>query len=102
MFDIDIWILISQTINFLILFWVLNKFLFKPVSQVIAKRRDEVVKAKEDATAEYDEAKRLKAECQQRLDNIKDEMEALKKQKIAETNDKVNSIMVKAHKEEPP
>lgn len=96
MFDIDIWVLISQTINFLILFWVLNRFLFTPVSQVISKRRDEVVKAKEDATAEYDEAKRLKAECQKRLDNIKDEMEALKKQKIAETNDKVNSIMVKA------
>ena len=96
MFEFKIWILISQTINFFVLFWILNKFLFTPIGKVIEARQEEIAKMKGDTTAALDEAKRLKDECQQRLNNIKVEMDELKRQKVKETEDSVTKVIVNA------
>ena len=93
MFDINIGILISQTINFLVLFYILNRFLFKPISSIIDKRKEEIGKLKEEAVSANDQAKNLKDECQRRLDSIQGEIEDLRQQKIAEIQDQVNSII---------
>ena len=75
MFEFKIWVLISQTINFFVLFWILKKFLFIPIGKVIDARREEIAKMKGDTNTALDEAKRLKEECQERLNNIKVEMD---------------------------
>ena len=96
MFEVKIWVLISQTINFFVLFWILNEFLFRPISKVIDDRRNEIIKIKEETTEAYDEVKRLKEECQQRLNNIGKEMDELKHQKILEAEDSVAKVIVNA------
>ena len=96
MFEFKIWVLISQTINFFVLFWILNKFLFIPIGKVIEARQEEIAKMKGDTTAALDEAKRLKDECQERLNNIKVEMDELKRQKVQETEDSVAKVIVNA------
>lgn len=93
LFEIKIWVLISQTINFFVLFWIINKFLFHPISKIIDARRDEIIRIKSETTSAYDEAKRLKNECQERLDNIRTEMDELKRQKIIEAEDSVSNVI---------
>ena len=96
MFEVKIWVLISQTINFFVLFWILNKFLFTPISKVIDKRREDIKKIMDETNAEFEKAKHLKEECQERLNNIKVEMDELKRQKVLETEDSVAKVIVNA------
>lgn len=96
MFEFNIWILISQTINFIILFLILNKFLFAPIGKVIADRKEAINKMKSDADAENEEAKRIKEEYKQRLANVQEEIEELRQRKLADTQGEVRSILANA------
>jgi F-type H+-transporting ATPase subunit b len=59
--------ILLEIINFLVLVWILKRFLYKPVLAVIARRRAGI----EDRLAEtqrlHDEADALKAEYENRL-----------------------------------
>ncbi len=48
---IDWWTLALQTVNVLILIWILSKFLFRPVVAIIEERRKAAVKLLDDAEA---------------------------------------------------
>ena len=87
--QIDWWTLGLQTVNVLVLIWLLSRFLFKPISQIIAQRRAEIEKlvadaraAKAAAEAERDKAKaeeaRLAAERGARMEAVAQEAEAQK------------------------
>ncbi len=54
---IDWWTLALQTINVLILVWVLSRFLFRPVTAIIEERRAAAAKLLADAEAAKSEAK---------------------------------------------
>lgn len=97
MFDIKIWVLISQTINFFVLFWILNKFLFRPISKVLDERREEIQRIKKETETAFDEAKLLKEQYQERLDNIRTEEDELKRQKVIETQDAVAKVITEAN-----
>jgi F-type H+-transporting ATPase subunit b len=49
---IDLWTLALQTVNVLVLVWLLGRFLFRPVATVIAARRDAADKLLADAEAQ--------------------------------------------------
>src|ERR1700722_14941095 len=56
---IDWWTLLLQTVNALVLVWLLARFLFKPVAKIVAERQQsaaalmaDAVKAKADALAQ--------------------------------------------------
>jgi len=68
----DWWTLLLQIVNFLILVWLLQRFLYKPVKAVIAKRRALAEQALVDATARRSEAEAEKA----KLDQARAELEA--------------------------
>jgi len=60
----DGWTFLLQAINFLILAWLLQRFLYKPVQGVIAKRQAEV----DQARAEAEHAKAAAEQSKQELD----------------------------------
>jgi len=60
---IDWWTLALQTVNVLILIWILGRFFFRPVADLVAKRREEVAKLLADADAARKEAEDLRAEA---------------------------------------
>ena len=67
MFEIDWWTLGLQTINFVVLVWLLQRFLYRPVREVIAARRrqgeealGEAAKAREESEATR---KRYETQC---------------------------------------
>jgi F-type H+-transporting ATPase subunit b len=56
-----------EIINFLILVWILKRFLYKPVLAAIASRKAAVDKTLSDAKAKHLEAEKLEQEYQNRL-----------------------------------
>jgi F-type H+-transporting ATPase subunit b len=60
---IDWWTLALQTVNVLILVWILARFFFRPVADIVAKRQDEANKLLSDATAARQKAADALAEA---------------------------------------
>lgn len=69
--------LIAQLLNTAILFLLLRKFLFKPVSGMIAAREAEVAKMYEDADADREAAQKLKDEYTESLSGARQEAETI-------------------------
>jgi len=74
---IDWWTLTFQTVNVLVLIWILSRFLFRPVTDIVAKRQETAGKLLADAAADC----RLAADCRAEADRaraaIDDEREGL-------------------------
>ncbi|MDX2314948.1 MAG: F0F1 ATP synthase subunit delta [Gammaproteobacteria bacterium] len=62
-----------EIINFLVLAWILKRFLYRPVLDVIARRRAGIEKTLSDAEARHDEAQVLREQYEQRLTRWEDE-----------------------------
>jgi len=58
------WTFALQAANFLILVWLLQRFLFKPVKAIVARRKEEIARALSEASAEKESAERLKQEIE--------------------------------------
>lgn len=67
---IDWWTLALQAINFLVLVWLLQRFLYKPALAVIARRKAQV----EQAFEETDQAKEAAAAAQQKFESSEVEL----------------------------
>jgi|SRR5579872_467993 len=48
-FGINWFLLVAQIVNFLIIFWLLKKFAYKPLFAMLEKRKKEITKGLEDA-----------------------------------------------------
>ncbi len=60
------WTFGLQAINFLILVWLLQRFLFKPVKAIVARRKEEITRDLTAAAAEKERAERLRREMEAR------------------------------------
>jgi F-type H+-transporting ATPase subunit b len=58
---IDWWTLALQTVNVLILIWILGRFFFRPVADIVARRQEEANRLLSDADA----ARRAAAEARE-------------------------------------
>ena len=67
-----------EIINFLVLVWILKRFLYKPVLDVIARRRSGIEDQLSEARRLHDEAVDLKAEYDARLSEWEKERERLR------------------------
>jgi F-type H+-transporting ATPase subunit b len=84
-----------EIINFLVLVWILKRFLYKPVLDVITRRRDGIEKRLAEARRLHDEAETLKADYENRLadwererqkkrDELKQELDQERRQRLEE------------------
>ncbi len=89
-----------EIINFLVLIWILKRFLYQPVLNVIAKRRDDIEKTLVDARRIEAESNKLKLHSEQNLAKWEVEKEAaqasllkeiatIREKKMAELNDQL-------------
>lgn len=65
--EIDWWTLAIQTVNFLVVVWLLSKFLYRPVRRMIEAREASDRAATEDARRKAEEADSLRAEYERKL-----------------------------------
>jgi F-type H+-transporting ATPase subunit b len=64
---------VLEIVNFLVLVWILKRFLYKPVLDVIARRRAGIESQLAEARQLHEEADKLKAEYENRLANREQE-----------------------------
>lgn len=76
-----------EIINFLVLVWILKRFLYKPVLDVIAQRRAGIEDRLAKAQHLHDEADRLKAEYENRLVDWEHERQQAKNNLSQEFNE---------------
>src|SRR6516165_7024643 len=67
---IDWWTLALQTANVLVLVWLLARFLFRPVAEIVARRQDEANKLLADAATVQRQADEARADLARARSNI--------------------------------
>jgi F-type H+-transporting ATPase subunit b len=85
-FGVDLPKLIFQVVNFLLLLYLLNRFLFKPVLKLLDERESRIRKGLEDAEAAARDRALARAEHETALDEARKEAQAMvaRANKIAE------------------
>ena len=73
-----------EIINFLILVWILKRFFYQPVLEVIARRRAGIEKTRADAQQLQDEAQALRSQYENRLTEWDKERRAAREQLVKE------------------
>ncbi|MCF6156213.1 MAG: F0F1 ATP synthase subunit B [Candidatus Brocadia sp.] len=68
----NIWTLLFQIINFIVLLFILKRILYKPVREIIEKRRGLIAKTVEDAEKTKKEAQGLKEKHEEELKKLKE------------------------------
>ncbi len=66
--ELDPLTIVLEIINFLVLIWLLKRFLFKPVKAAIARRQQDLEQAQLDARQQEQKAAALKQELQGKID----------------------------------
>lgn len=95
-FDIN---LLFTVINLFILFFVIWRFLFKPVKKIIAKRQEEIEKQYADAEAAKTEADTIKAEYEENMKQVADEKASILKESRTQAGKEYEKIVADARKE---
>jgi F-type H+-transporting ATPase subunit b len=87
---------ILEIINFLVLLWLLKRFLYRPVLDVIARRREGIERQLEGAKSVQDEAQALQARYESRLADWERErqqrLQALEREIAAERAARLQAI----------
>lgn len=102
--QINWWTLALQGINFLLLVWLLERFLYRPVKDVIAKRKelaehafDEAKTAKQEAEEEgrrfNEDRMQLSQERQALLKQLHEELEAERRKTIEQARDEAANLV---------
>jgi len=68
--QIDWWTLALQTINLLVLVWLLGRFLFRPIARIVEERQAKVDQALDDARSMREEAEASKREADDRIAQV--------------------------------
>jgi F-type H+-transporting ATPase subunit b len=108
--QIDGWTLALQAVNFLVLVWLLQRFLYKPVRAILAQRKEAAAKAFAEAERHQQEADAAKqrfeaaqaALAQERQDMLRDlhrEQEAERDKLLQSTRDDAERTLVAARKQ---
>ncbi|KAF1079104.1 MAG: hypothetical protein GQF41_4585 [Candidatus Rifleibacterium amylolyticum] len=98
LFDFDLSILVSQTINFFVLLFILKKFLFVPLGEVVEERRRQLGRIRIAAEEEHRTALSLKEVYEGHLANIDQEIYQIKQNAVREANAEKEEIIEEARK----
>ncbi len=78
--SVNFWQILISLANLLILFLILKKFLYKPVNNMLQKRREEIDNEYAEAEASNKAASNAKAELEERLANANTQAEGIVKE----------------------
>ncbi len=96
---IDWWTLGLQTVNILVLVWILSRFLFRPVSAMIAARQKAAAQALTEARAAKDEATAEVAKAKEETAWFAASRTDLMKKAVAEAGKEKDFLLAAARKE---
>ncbi len=96
---IDVWTMLFTWGNLLILLFLMKKFLFKPVNNILQKRQDEVDEMYSQASKNSEDAKKMREEYTKKLIDSKNEAEEIIKTATRKAVLKEEEIISEAHEE---
>jgi F-type H+-transporting ATPase subunit b len=96
---IDWWTLALQTVNVLILIWLLARFFFRPVTEIVAKRQREASKLLDDAARARRDAIEARAKAEQERAGVVAEREKLITQARNEAQLEKQNMLAQASQE---
>jgi F-type H+-transporting ATPase subunit b len=96
---IDLSVLITHVIGFLIVLWILSKFAWGPALAFLDARRDKIAGEFDDIKRQREEAERLKAEYEAHLRNIESEARKRMQEAVSEGNAAAARIKERAQEE---
>jgi F-type H+-transporting ATPase subunit b len=97
--SVNIWQIVVSLCNLLILFFILKKFLFKPVKKVLKSRQDKVDSQYSEAQMALDDAKSSKEELERRLNSAEIEADKILKEATENAEKRKEKIRSEAEKE---
>lgn len=95
----NIWTFIFTIINLLVLYFILKKLLFKPVTEFIEARENKIKASLEEADNQRQEAYKLKEKYDNILKNADSEGKAIIDRAQRYADDRANKIIEDANKE---
>ncbi|MDE1888832.1 MAG: F0F1 ATP synthase subunit B [Planctomycetota bacterium] len=95
----NIWTLLFQIINFVILLYILRRILYKPIREIIEKRRGLIAKTVEDAEKTKKEALELKEKNHEELNKAKELQGQMLEQTREEALKDRNKLLGEAEKD---
>jgi F-type H+-transporting ATPase subunit b len=96
---LNVKIIIIQAIGFLILLWLLKKFLFGRIQDIMGRRREEIVESYEKNERTGQELEELKKSYEAMVANIEDEARQKMEQAIKEAQKLGQEILAKTRQE---
>jgi F-type H+-transporting ATPase subunit b len=90
---------IAQVINFLILVWLLRRFLYKPILKAVDEREKKIAAQLDDAKAKKAEAEKEQVEFRKKNDAFDQQKKGLMDKAIAETNEERKKFLEEARAE---
>ena len=96
---IDLFTFFVQIVNFLILMFILNKFLYKPILSTLEKRREDIKNKIEEAEQKLKDSDKLKNEYLEKLTNLENENQALKEKALQEAK-KIKELEIQKAKDD--
>jgi F-type H+-transporting ATPase subunit b len=96
---IDWFTVIAQIINFIILVWLLKRFLYKPILQAIDERENKIAAQIKDAESKDAMAKKEQAEFAKKNETFDQEKKGLMDKAVAETNKEKEQLLEAARNE---
>ncbi len=91
--------LIAQVINFLVLMWLLKRYLYKPILKAIDERENKIVVQLKDADAKKAEAEKERDEFDQKNKTFDKQKAEMMQKVISETNAEEQRLKEKARDE---
>jgi F-type H+-transporting ATPase subunit b len=88
-----------QVVNFLVLVWLLKRFLFKPVSTIVAQRKAEITRVQAEAETARQSAEQARKEFERHRTEIEVQRQALSEQTRAELADQRSKMIQAAQAE---
>ncbi len=99
MLEINLSTLLLQVANFLIMAFILTRFLFKPLKEMLDKRASQVTKAVDEAGRATHEAEELRLEYEKKRENIDAEIAALKNEARVVIDETRQQMLQEAYQE---
>jgi len=99
MLDINLSTLLLQIANFLIMVYILARFLFQPLKEMLNRRARQVTQAVDEAQEAVREAEKLRLEYERKHGNIDAEVVALKNEARVVIDETRQQMIQEAHQE---
>jgi F-type H+-transporting ATPase subunit b len=97
--QIDWWTLVFQGINFLILVWLLHRFLYRPATEVIARRKQLAERALEEAKSSQQDADAARRHYEDDREHLLEERREIREHVYADLEAERTKILEEAKSE---